>query len=165
MSMSPGPHAESEAEVVGQHKHGDVLGGRRLSLTVVTPQGAKAARLVDEVTAPGARGEFGVLPGHIPFLTALKSGVLVLRDGPHKDVLAVGPGFVQVGAGDRVQILVGRALASAEIDLDEAKADLHKATDEMKKGGADEAGFALLQDRLAWAHARLDALGGHGKKD
>lgn len=163
--MSPGPHAESEAEVVGQHKHGDVLSGRRLTLTLVTPKGAKAAKQVDEVTAPGARGEFGVLPGHIPFLTTLRSGVLTLRDGQHRESLAVGKGFVQVGAGDRVQILVDQAQFTTEIDGDEAKAELHKAKEEMKRGSADEAAFGLLQDRVAWANARLDALSARTKKD
>ena len=42
-----------------------------MRLSVTTPQGALVEADVDEVTAPGALGEFGVLPGHVPFLSAL----------------------------------------------------------------------------------------------
>ena len=45
-----------------------------MQLSVTTPRGALVDTEVDEVTAPGALGEFGVLPGHVPFLSALKPG-------------------------------------------------------------------------------------------
>ena len=54
-------------------------GGVDRALDVVTPQRPALNAEVDEVTAPGVRGEFGVLPGHTPFLTALKAGMLTWR--------------------------------------------------------------------------------------
>ena len=50
-----------------------------MHLTVTTPRGSLVQIEVDEIAAPGALGEFGVLPGHVPFMTALKPGVLFYR--------------------------------------------------------------------------------------
>jgi F-type H+-transporting ATPase subunit epsilon len=66
----------------------------RLSITM--PRGALVETEVDEVTAPGVLGEFGVLPGHVPLMSALKPGVLVYRAKDRVGVVAVGQGFLQV---------------------------------------------------------------------
>ena len=42
-----------------------------IHLEIVTPDGLKLAADVSEFTAPSVNGEFGVLPGHVPLLTAL----------------------------------------------------------------------------------------------
>ncbi len=47
-----------------------------MKLSVTTPRGAIVDTDVDEVTAPGELGEFGVLPGHVPLMSALKPGVI-----------------------------------------------------------------------------------------
>ena len=54
-------------------------GGVAMQLEVLTPQRTALNAEVDEVTVPGLAGEFGVLPGHTPFLTALKEGTLSWR--------------------------------------------------------------------------------------
>src|SRR6185369_13247235 len=81
----------------GQEERGE---GLAMHLDVVTPRGRLLTEEVEEVTAPGILGEFGVLPGHIPFLTALKPGVLRYRAASSSGILAVGAGFVEVSAGD-----------------------------------------------------------------
>src|SRR5256885_16880428 len=97
----------------------------KLNLTVVTPQGhllytgaeARARKpgvLVDEVTAPGILGEFGVLPGHLPFLTYLKAGPIEFRVGPEHRYLAVKGGLAEVGP-DKVSILADDAELAEEI--------------------------------------------------
>src|SRR5262245_54104659 len=113
--MAMGPHAESEAAVVGAHHHPDVLAGKRMNVVVVTPRGQVSAKAVDEVIAPGETGEFGVLPGHVPFLAALKPGVLTLRSGSTREIFAVGPGYLQVSADGKVTVLIDQALGQSEI--------------------------------------------------
>ena len=49
----------------------------KVFLEVVTPERLVISEEVDEVVLPGIEGEFGVLPGHIPFLTSLKVGEMV----------------------------------------------------------------------------------------
>ena len=66
-----------------------------MRLSVTTPRGALVDTEVDEVTATGELGEFGVLPGHVPLMSALKAGVLWYKGKDHSGVLALGQGFLQ----------------------------------------------------------------------
>jgi F-type H+-transporting ATPase subunit epsilon len=164
-----GPHADSEAEVVGRHDHADPLAGKKLHVTLVTPQGSVLSAVADEVQAPGVQGEFGVLPGHIAFLTALRPGVLTVKMGGTREIYAIGGGHAQVGAGDEIRLLVSRAEKGASVDVDAARADLERLTEELKAAtGATAEETAETRARLDWARARVDAhdrAGGGGAKE
>ena len=155
--MAIGPHATSELNVLESHsEHGQV--GDRLVVHVVMPKGSLVTQDIDEVIAPGSEGELGVLPGHIPFLTALKPGVLTIRHGTDKQIFAVGPGFLQVGSG-RATILVEMAERAAEIDVAKARADKAEAEEQLLVPPASGPGaVSLAHENLAWAQARLDAV-------
>ncbi|HVU52585.1 MAG TPA: ATP synthase F1 subunit epsilon [Polyangia bacterium] len=136
-----------------------------MKLSLTTPRGAILDLDVDEVTTPGALGEFGVLPGHVPLMSAIKPGVLVYRGKGHAGVVAVGPGFLQVAppsqsdtAHDKVLVLVDQALVTADIDKAEAQRDLAAADQELAawKGELDGA-WRALDVKRQWAQARLDA--------
>ena len=145
-----------------------------MRLEVLTPRGPLVKAEVDEVSAPGVRGEFGVLPGHIPFLTALKPGVLRYHGKDGSGVVAVGSGFAEVSS-DRVAILVGTAAApkaQAEelartlgvrveaIDVEAAKKELASTVKELETWTSDDAGArANVESQRDWAQARLDAAG------
>ncbi len=132
-----------------------------MQLTVTTPSGALVQMEVDEIAAPGAVGEFGVLPGHIPFMAALKPGVLFYRskDGPR--FLAVGDGVLQVarsGDSDKIAVLVDRGEAARDIDRDTATQELAAVDAELAKSKAETAAeVKALLGRRAWAAARVDA--------
>ncbi len=128
----------------------------RLSVTVVTPAGQAYKGAADEVNAPGLLGELGVLPGHIPLLAAVQPGVLSIRDGGQRELYAVGAGYLQVGAGDELKLLVERATRRADVDLEAAKKDLAAALDELKLGAGD---VAAADARRAWAQARVSVTG------
>ena len=66
-----------------------------MTLEVLTPQRTALNADVDEVTVPGLAGEFGVLPGHTPFLTALKEGTLSWRGKSGSGALQIGPGYCE----------------------------------------------------------------------
>ena len=141
-----------------------------MRLSVTTPRGALVDTDVDEVTAPGELGEFGVLAGHVPLMSALKPGVLWYKSKDHTGVIAVGPGFLQVaqlpqaddhhgGVGrDRVLVLVDQALTAGDVDRASAEKDLAAAERELAgwTGEIDGAHEALVV-RRGWAQARLDA--------
>ncbi len=76
----------------------------RLQLDVVTPEELVVSESVDEVTAQGVEGDFGVLPGHINFLTALRPGPLIYRIGDTVRRVELGGGIAEV-LNDRVTIL------------------------------------------------------------
>ena len=80
-----------------------------MQLEVLTPQRTALNAEVDEVTVPGLAGEFGVLPGHTPFLTALKEGTLSWRGKSGSGALAIGPGYCEVDGKDRIVVLTQSA--------------------------------------------------------
>ncbi|MBL9040769.1 MAG: ATP synthase F1 subunit epsilon [Myxococcales bacterium] len=127
-----------------------------IALHVVTPEGKTLDQEVDEVTLPGLLGEFGVLPGHVPMLSAMKAGVLRYRRGQERGLVAVGPGFAEVDGKDKVVALVQRALPSSRLSSEAADQLLADASERLK-GDKSERGSAEA-DR-DFALAQLEALG------
>jgi F-type H+-transporting ATPase subunit epsilon len=99
----------------------------KMLLEIVAPsrQVVRSER-VDEVIAPGSEGEFGVLPGHTPFLATLKVGMLSYREGTEWHHLAVEWGYAEVGP-DRIVILAEGADRAADIDIAEARQEKERA--------------------------------------
>src|ERR1700753_1452364 len=94
-----------------------------LGVTLVTPRGVVAHTEADSVQAPGELGEFELLPGHIPMLTALKPGVLTIGTKARARY-AVSTGYLRVDPSGAVEILVEQAQAAKDIDPAAAKKDL-----------------------------------------
>jgi F-type H+-transporting ATPase subunit epsilon len=132
-----------------------------MHLTITTPRGYLVQVEAEEVVAPGALGEFGVLPGHIPFMSVLKPGVLSYRAKDGTKFLAVGDGILQVARvsdGDKVEVLVNRGENGREINREAAQSELSTADSELAKSKAETlAELKPMQDRRAWAAAKLDA--------
>ncbi|TPV93497.1 MAG: ATP synthase F1 subunit epsilon [Myxococcales bacterium FL481] len=130
-----------------------------LELDVLTPVGAVATVKVAGVEIPGALGELGVLPGHIPFVSPLRPGVVRYRDDQADIRMAVGAGFVEVSAEGRVSVLTERALRSDEIDVDAARRELTDAQSAAKASSAPvgSAERTVLEQQLDWLEAQLRA--------
>ena len=91
-----------------------------LRLEIVTPDQVVLSSDVEYVGAPGVDGEFGVLAGHIPLLTALSIGTLVYRIG-NKDYMAfIAGGFAEV-ADNQITILAQAAELAENIDVERAE--------------------------------------------
>ncbi|HSB33852.1 MAG TPA: F0F1 ATP synthase subunit epsilon [Nitrospirota bacterium] len=135
----------------------------KILLEIVAPsrQVVRSER-VDEVIAPGSEGEFGVLPGHTPFLTTLKVGMLSYREGADWHHLAVDWGYAEVGP-DRVVILAEGADRASEIDLTEAKLAKERAekalAEKLEKTDYEKARIDLLR-----AMIRIQVAEKHGQK-
>lgn len=108
-----------------------------LKLEIVTPEGVAFSEAVEVVTLPGAEGELGIYPQHVPLLTQVVPGEVIARKGAQEFVLAVGEGFVEV-TGDRVSILTDLAV-SAEADAAEAEAARKRAAERRREHSGDEA--------------------------
>ena len=91
----------------------------KLKIELVTPYKKVLSEEVDEITASGALGEFGILPGHAPFLTSLKIGELSYKKDNSTFHLAVNWGYFEV-TDDKVTVLVETAERADEIDLERA---------------------------------------------
>lgn len=134
----------------------------KLKLELVTPYKLVLTQEVDEVTAPGAVGEFGILPGHTPMLTTLKIGELTYRQGGQAFHVAVNWGYVEV-ENDKVTVLVETAEPADEIDLERAKAALGRAEEALKKLSSEDKDFMIMKAALDRALIRIQVAGRKGR--
>jgi len=130
-----------------------------LGVNLVTPKGVVSQSETDSVQAPGELGEFELLPGHVPMLTALRPGVLTVGTKT-RTRYAVGPGYLRIDPAGSVEILVEQAMPATEIDVDAARKDLQTAESELAKWGdkAQDGDYRSLVDKSGWARARIDAV-------
>ncbi|MGD2099325.1 MAG: F0F1 ATP synthase subunit epsilon [Desulfobacterales bacterium] len=96
-------------------------------LEVVTPEKIVVSEEAQIVASPGSMGEFGVLTGHTPFLTTLKTGVIRYTDASGKEnYVFVSGGFAEA-LPDKVTVLAESAEISNDIDVKRAKEALERA--------------------------------------
>ncbi len=129
-----------------------------LRLSIVTPERPVVDAEVERVVAPGAEGEFGVLPAHEAFLTALRPGVVRYAQDGREARVAVSSGFAEV-TGERATLLVRSAEPAEEIDRGRAEEARARAEAALQQAGheAPAAELAALRENLQRAEARLAA--------
>jgi len=125
----------------------------KILLEIVTPERKVLSEMVDIVVAPGELGEFGVLPGHIPFLCKLKVGELRYLVGALSRHVAIMGGYAEV-LNNQVTILAAAAEAAIEIDVIRARAARERAERRIAEV-RDKLEFARAQAALQRAIARL----------
>jgi F-type H+-transporting ATPase subunit epsilon len=123
----------------------------KILLEVVTPEHLLLSKQVDEVIAPGAEGEFGVLPGHAPFISMLKIGELRYKIDNAWAYMAVLWGYAEVTPA-KVTILAEIAEKAEDIDVDRATQKVAEAEQRLQVGGLPsdlkEAQISLEKARL-----------------
>ncbi|WP_407526612.1 ATP synthase F1 subunit epsilon [Methylobacterium oryzisoli] len=119
---------------------------------LVGPERVLYSGPVDAVQLPGSEGEMTVLPGHAPVLTTLKTGVLVITEGPqHGKRVLVRGGFAEINA-TALTVIAERASPIEEltpeiIDREIAAAEtLRDATDDLDKRQEIDASIAQLRE-------------------
>ena len=137
----------------------------KIELEIVTPKGRALAVTVDEVTAPSAQGEFGVLPGHLPMVAALRPGLVTYRQGSETKKVAVGAGFAEAGQ-NKLLILAdefaerqGMDPVVVRKDLAELQPKLEKVLSAMETTPELEAEKKALIERENWLAAQLELYG------
>ncbi|MBW1709147.1 MAG: F0F1 ATP synthase subunit epsilon [Deltaproteobacteria bacterium] len=127
----------------------------QIKLDVVTPDKLVLSESVDIVVATATEGEFGVLHGHIPFLTTLQPGELRYRQGGNVHYLAVSGGFAEV-SNNKVTILAESAELGREIDMERAQRARERAQQRLEQTRQDEkVDFARSEAALRRAMVRL----------
>jgi F-type H+-transporting ATPase subunit epsilon len=107
----------------------------------------------DFVRAPGTEGDLGILAHHMPFLTPLRLGEVIISSGRDETFIFVAGGFLTVFA-DRVVILADVAERADAIDVDRAEQARRRAEDALARDrtSADAAQArerALLRIKIA----------------
>jgi F-type H+-transporting ATPase subunit epsilon len=123
----------------------------KILLEVVTPEHLLLSKQVDEVIAPGSEGEFGVLPGHAPFITTLKIGELQYKIGDTWSYMSVLWGYAEVNQ-TKVTVLAEIAEKAEDIDVERATQKVAEAEQRLQVGGLPsdlkEAQISLEKARL-----------------
>ena len=129
----------------------------KLRLKIITPDSLVFDGEVEELVAPGELGEFGVLPGHVPFLSALFPGRLRFRtEGSSGETVFIIHGGLADVKDDTVSVLTDLAERPEDVDVAAARADIDAVSREID-GLQDEEGpaeRAQLERRLRVAQAR-----------
>jgi F-type H+-transporting ATPase subunit epsilon len=126
----------------------------KLKVELMTPYRKVISEEVDMITATGTLGEFGVLPGHAPFLTSLNIGELSYSKDGNTFYVALNWGYLEV-ENDEVTILVETAERADEIDLERAKTALGRAEEALKKLTREDKDFVQYQSALERAIIRM----------
>ena len=130
-----------------------------LRLRLVTPEQFILDEEVEEVTAPGTVGEFGVLPNHTTFLSSLQPGRLSYKQHGQSQSLAVSDGFAEV-VENLMTVLCTDAAYASEIDAAQAREVIREAEEALNKLSPNDAGFDDAQNTLLLAQVRLDVASG-----
>lgn len=104
----------------------------RIQLDIVTPEKLAFSGKVEEVNLPGVLGEFGVLPGHTPFLSELRIGPMHFKSEGKLEWFALNRGIAEVTPA-KVTVLVRTAESSREIDVARAEASKARAEQRLKE--------------------------------
>lgn len=134
-----------------------------LKLTLVTPYKKVLEEDVDEITATGSLGEFGVLPGHAPFLSSLKIGEFSYKIGGKVEHMAVNWGYFEI-EDDKVTVLVETAEMAEDIDVERARAAQGRAEEALKKLAPEDKSYKVMEAALERALIRMQVAAKSARK-
>ncbi len=126
----------------------------KLHLEIITPEKLLVREDADIVEAPGAAGEFGVLPGHVPFLSTLDHGEVRFSIGGRTRFIATSGGFAEI-RDDKVLLLLDTAEFGEEIDLARAHRARERAETALRGLTFEQEEYEILQKDLRRALARI----------
>lgn len=109
---------------------------------------------VDEVTAPGELGEFGVLPNHIAFLSTLVPGEMSYKQDGSRMTLVVSGGYAEV-LDNVMTVLAPAAEFASEIDTAKAQQAKERAEKQLAELSREDKDWEMTEAALQWALVRL----------
>lgn len=127
-----------------------------IQVDIITPDETVYSGPAQAVTLPTPDGEITVLGGHIPLITVLGSGTMVIRTDNDEKLFAVSRGVVEV-TGTHMKVLADiadRADTLEEATIEQARKKAEELRDQRR--GDSEAfadASALLERELARMHA------------
>lgn len=127
-----------------------------LKLEIVTPESKIYSEDVEMVTLPGSEGELGVYPNHVPLMTQVHAGEIVVNRGGSEEILAVGEGFIEI-TSNHVAILTDNASNSTDIDETAAEEARAKAEKRLKEGDISEEEAKVLNQAVLYSAAQIRA--------
>jgi F-type H+-transporting ATPase subunit epsilon len=110
----------------------------RVVFELASPERLVVSEDVDMVVVPGSEGDFGVLPGHAPFISTVRPGVIDVYQGERIDQrIFVSDGFAEVNQR-RCTVLASEAYPIEALDRGDIEARLKSAEAELSDADTDE---------------------------
>ncbi len=135
----------------------------KIRLRIVTPSRLVLDEEVDEVTAPGELGEFGVLPNHIAFLSTLVPGELSFKQGATKVTLAISGGYAEV-LDNVMTVLASSAEFPDEIDIVRSQRAKAQAEEVLAGANFGDDDRQTAEEALRRAAVRLQVAGKEARR-
>jgi F-type H+-transporting ATPase subunit epsilon len=124
-----------------------------LKLEIVTPGAITYSEDVNMVTLPAVEGQIGIYPHHVPLMTRIVPGEVIVRKDGEDDFLAVGEGLVEITSRG-VAIVTDMAVAAKDIDEARAEEARQRAAAHLRDKISD-AEVATVNGALARSLAQL----------
>lgn len=111
---------------------------------LVSPEKLLLSADADSVTVPGTEGEFTVLPGHAPFMSTIKPGILSVTSSSKTDEYILFGGFAEVGS-EGLTILAEEAQPRADVDLAKIDQSIKDLEEDLADASGDDAKSQISQ--------------------
>ncbi len=129
---------------------------------LVAPERLLISDAVEMVVVPGAEGDFGVLPGHAPFISTVRPGVIsVYENGAVSRRVFVSGGFSEV-TSERCTVLADEAISLDDADRGAAESRMRSAEQAVDEA-EDDPGRASAAAELEISRALLAAIDRTGR--
>jgi F-type H+-transporting ATPase subunit epsilon len=128
----------------------------KVQFELVSPERLLISEPVDMVVVPGSEGDFGVLPGHAPFISTVRPGVIEVYEGSTvTERIFVAGGFAEV-SNDRCTVLAEEAASLNDVNRAQVEAELRSLNEELA-AAREDAERTAIASRIEVAEAKLAA--------
>ena len=126
-----------------------------MNLEIVIPEEKVYEDTIDSIVIPTSSGEIDILPGHIPLVTEVEPGEIIVSKSGERQSLAISKGFAQC-VGYKISILAEDAIHIDEIDesaVEDAQRRAEESLANMEKMSDEE--IAIMETQIAYARAQI----------
>ena len=126
-----------------------------MHIQITTPEKVVLNEDIDSVTIPTTTGEITILPHHIPLVSQIAPGILIMKKGGKEEDFVIQGGFVQI-TDKEILILADYAVAGKDVSVAQAE-DAKKRAERAMKEKANDRDFALAELEFKRAILELKA--------
>lgn len=117
-----------------------------LHIQVITPEKTLIDEDADEIVVPTTTGELAILPQHVPLVTQVAPGIVVIKMHGREENLGIDGGFIEI-TEKSVTVLADFALHAREASASKAE-EARKAAEKAMKDPKSQQDFDMLQDEI-----------------
>ena len=133
-----------------------------IKLDILTPEKSLYSGEIRQVVVPTQDGVITILPDHVPLISLLKAGEVLINDGRNTIPLVVSSGFIELHEGS-IKILADTAERITELDEERAREAQQRAKDALNDEQLDAHDHAYFAAKLQKELARVKAIEKYGR--